>query len=44
MAKAGKGYEAFLEWVNTEFSKGDPVKNPDMIRAAWDDKIRFAEK
>src|SRR3972149_10107557 len=35
MSKAGKGMDAFLEWVNSEFSKGDPVKNPAMTRAAW---------
>ena len=44
MSKAGKGYEAFIEWVNSEFSKGDPVKNPEMTRAAWDDELKFAEK
>ena len=44
MTKAGKGYDAFIEWASAPSSKGDPVKNPDMNRAAWDDEIKFAEK
>src|SRR3990172_4909042 len=44
MSKSGKGYEAFIEWVNKPFGDGDPVKNQDMMRAAWDDEIKFAER
>src|SRR3990172_10378051 len=44
MTKAGKGYDAFLEWGNWDPSKGDPIKNPDMNRAAWDDEVKFAEE
>jgi hypothetical protein len=44
MTKAGKGFEAAMMWAMTPFGDGDPVKNPDMNRAAWDDEIRFAEK
>jgi hypothetical protein len=42
MSKSGKGYEAFIEWVNSPFGKGDPVGNPDMARAAWDDMLKAA--
>src|SRR3972149_1681622 len=44
MTKAGKGYDAFLEWGNWDPSKGDPIKNPDMNRAAGDDEVKFAEE
>ena len=43
-AKAGKGYDAFVEWAAWPASKGDPVKNPDMAQAAWDDEIKAAGK
>jgi hypothetical protein len=44
MSKSGKGYDAFIEWMNSPFGKGDPVGNPDMTRAAWDDMLKAAEK
>lgn len=44
MTKAGKGFDAFMEWARWLPSKGDPVKNPDMTRAAWDDEIKAANK
>ena len=44
LVKAGKGFDAFMEYVNSDTSKGDPIKSPDMARAAWDDETRFAEK
>ena len=44
MVKTGKGYEAFAEWAKSGFGNGDPVKNPAMNRAGWDDELRFAEQ
>ena len=44
MVKAGKGYDAFAEWAYSGFGNGDPVKNPAMNRAAWDDELKFAEQ
>ncbi len=44
MTKSGKGYDAFIEWVNSPFGKGDPVKNPDMARAAWSDILKAADR
>lgn len=38
MVKAGKGYEAFIDWLNLTAAGGDKaeVKNPAMKRGAWD--------
>ncbi|MEQ1890113.1 MAG: DUF3604 domain-containing protein [Alphaproteobacteria bacterium] len=44
MTKAGKGFDAVLEWANWPTHKGDPINNPEMARAAWDDEIKAAEK
>ena len=44
MVKTGKGYVAFAEWAKSGFGNGDPVKNPAMNRAGWDDELRFAEQ
>ncbi len=37
MVKAGKGYDAFIEWLNLTAAGGDKgeVKNPEMKRSAW---------
>ena len=42
MVKAGKGYDAFLEWAfgGTE----DLIKEPRMVRRAWDRVLENAEK
>ena len=44
MVKTGKGNLAFNEWAQSGFGNGDPVKNPAMNRAGWDDELRFAEQ
>lgn len=38
LVKAGKGYDAFIEWLNLTAAGGDKaeVKNPAMKRSAWD--------
>jgi len=42
MVKAGKGYDAFLEWLN--FGSKEPFHNPAMMREAWDEIMDAAEK
>ena len=38
MVKAGKGYDAFIEWLNLTAAGGGKgeVKNPEMKRGAWE--------
>ena len=38
LVKAGKGYDAFIEWLNLTAAGGDKgeVKNAEMKRSAWD--------
>ena len=38
LVKAGKGYDAFIEWLNLTAAGGDKgeVKSPGMKRSAWD--------
>jgi Protein of unknown function (DUF3604) len=42
MSRAGKGYDAFIEWLN--YGSKRPFDNPDMARAAWDDIVKAAER
>ena len=42
MSKAGKGYDAFIEWLN--FGSQRPFENPNMSHAAWDDILKAAER
>ncbi len=37
MVKAGKGYDAFIDWLNLTAAGGDKgeIKNPEMKRSAW---------
>ena len=44
MVKAGKGYDAFIEWVATTGTGEDPIKSQTMARSAWTDLIEAAEK
>ena len=40
--KAGKGYEAFLEWVRSD--KEDLIKEPRMVQAVWNKVVENADK
>jgi len=40
--KAGKGYEAFLEWVRSD--KEDLIKEPRMAQAVWSKVVENADK
>jgi len=40
--KAGKGYEAFLEWVRSD--KEDLIKEPRMVQAVWSKVVENADK
>ena len=42
MSRASEGYDAFIEWRN--YGSERPFDNPDMIRAAWNDILKAAEK
>ena len=42
MSKAGKGYDAFIEWLN--FGSQRPFENRNMSHAAWDDILKAAER
>lgn len=42
MVKAGKGYDAFIEWLN--FGSERPFDSPEMTKAAWGEIIEAAEK
>jgi hypothetical protein len=42
MVKAGKGYDAFIEWAN--FGSERPFDSQEMTRSAWDDMLASAEK
>jgi hypothetical protein len=45
MVKAGKGFEAFGDWVKRGSTTGkDPINSPEMMRTAWDVIIKAAEK
>jgi hypothetical protein len=46
MVKAGKGYDAFIEWLNLTAAGGDKgeVKNPEMKRGAWEYITATADK
>jgi len=40
--KAGKGYEAFLEWVRSD--KEDLIKEPRMVQSVWSKVVENADK
>jgi uncharacterized protein DUF3604 len=40
--KAGKGYEAFLEWVRSDTE--DLIKEPRMVQAVWSKVVENADK
>jgi hypothetical protein len=42
LTKAGKGYEAFLEWVRSD--KEDLIKEPRMVQAVWSKVVENADK
>jgi hypothetical protein len=45
MVKAGKGFEAFGDWVQRGSTTGkDPIDSPEMMRAAWDEIVKSAER
>lgn len=45
MVKAGKGFEAFGDWIRSGTTTGkDPIDSPEMMRSAWDVVINAAEK
>ena len=45
MVKAGKGFEAFGDWIQRGSTTGkDPINSPEMARSAWDVIIRAAER
>jgi hypothetical protein len=45
MVKSGKGFEAFADWIKSGSETGkDPVDSPEMMRAAWDDILKAAER
>ncbi|MGH9317307.1 MAG: DUF3604 domain-containing protein, partial [Thermoanaerobaculia bacterium] len=45
MVKAGKGFEAFGDWVRRGSTTGkDPINSPEMMRAAWTDILKAAER
>ena len=44
MVKAGKGFEAFGDWVKRGSTDGkDPINSPEMMRSAWDVIVKAAE-
>ncbi|TLU64146.1 DUF3604 domain-containing protein [Thalassotalea litorea] len=42
MTKAGKGYDAFLEWIRAE--DNDLIDDPKMVKSAWDKVTTNADK
>ncbi len=45
LVKAGKGFEAFGEWVSSGSTTGkDPINSPEMMRSAWEVIVKAAEK
>ena len=45
MVKAGKGFEAFGDWVKRGSTTGkDPIGSPEMMRAAWEYIVKAAER
>jgi hypothetical protein len=45
MVKAGKGFEAFGDWIRMGSTTGkDPINSPDMMRSAWEVIVKAAEK
>lgn len=45
MVKAGKGFEAFGDWIKRGTTTGtDPINSPEMARAAWEIIVRSAER
>jgi hypothetical protein len=44
MVKAGKGYDAFIEWVATTGTGEDPIKSKVMAKTAWADLVEAAER
>ncbi|MGH9317965.1 MAG: DUF3604 domain-containing protein [Thermoanaerobaculia bacterium] len=45
MVKAGKGFEAFGDWIRRGSTTGkDPINSPEMMRTAWEYIVRAAEK
>lgn len=45
MVKAGKGFDAFGEWVKSGSTTGkDPLNSPEMMKSAWQDIVKSAEK
>jgi hypothetical protein len=45
MVKAGKGFEAFADWVRRGSADGkDPINSPEMMRSAWEVIVKAAER
>ncbi|HVM95233.1 MAG TPA: DUF3604 domain-containing protein, partial [Candidatus Acidoferrales bacterium] len=45
LVKAGKGFEAFADWIRRGSTTGkDPINSPEMMRAAWEYIVKTAEK
>ena len=45
MVKAGKGFEAFGDWIKRGSTTGkDPINSPEMMRSAWEFIVKAAEK
>jgi hypothetical protein len=42
LVKAGKGYDAFLEWLRSD--KEDPIKEPRMMQSVWAKVAENADK
>ena len=44
MVKAGKGFEAFADWIKRGSTDGrDPINSPEMARSAWEFIVKAAE-
>jgi hypothetical protein len=45
MVKAGRGFDAFGEWIEEGSTSGkDPIGSPEMMRAAWEVIVASAER
>ncbi len=44
MAKAGKGYDAFIEWLRGTSEGKDQINNPAMARTAWERATANADR
>ena len=45
LVKAGKGYEAFLDWLNRSMATStDLINDPDMATSVWDRVIENADR